>query len=278
MVDIKNVYNSLKNMLGSFGDTANIEAQVLMNHFCGVSLSDIVFGEKKLNETDVNRAKTGAKLRAAGYPLQYILGEWEFFGRKFYVGEGVLVPRQDTEILVEVCLEYLKTHECESVADLCSGSGCIAVTLAKEADIKQVVAIEKSQKATEYLNRNIKHNRANVSVVCDDVLSPTKLLHELDLLVSNPPYLTQMDMELLQKEVRFEPKIALYGGEDGSAFYYGIVQNYKECINKGGMIAFEIGQGQHNIVKNILSENGFKDICLYKDLCGIIRVVTGIKE
>lgn len=276
MVDVKTacalVHNNLK-----LNDSVEYETKELVKHFCRVNLNDVLLGEKAVSETDVKRAETAAKLRSNGYPLQYILGEWEFFGRKYYVGEGVLVPRQDTETLVEVAVEYLKNNDCESVVDLCSGSGCIAITLSKETDVKQILAVEKSKKAIEYLKRNISLNKSNVAVACDDVLKPKIKLTNIDLIVANPPYLTKEDMSTLQKEVTYEPKDALFGGDDGMLFYNAITENYKESLRKGGLLAFEIGLNQEEKVSKILTENGFNNVCMYYDMCGIIRVITGVK-
>lgn len=216
--------------------------------------------------------------RLSGEPLQYILGEWEFYGLPFKVGEGVLIPRQDTETLVDVSLRFLekrgKTER--KTLDLCAGSGCIGIALAKLA-AAEVTCVEKTENAFRYLEENIALNGASLNAVLGDVLSDDTVCGEYDLIVSNPPYLTESDMRLLQKEVEFEPKTALYGGSDGLDFYRRILEIYPKKLKSGGMIAVEIGMGQGISVSGIFRGNGLEP-CLEKDLCGIYRVVYGIKQ
>ena len=215
------------------------------------------------------------KRRLSGEPLQYIIGEWEFYGLPFKVGEGVLIPRQDTETLVEVARRFLEKRSSRKTLDLCAGSGCIGISLAKTANA-DVACVEKSPNAFVYLNENIKLNNVSVKAVLGDVLDEKTVDGEFDLIVSNPPYLTESDMNELQKEVRSEPKMALYGGVDGLDFYRRIVADYVKKLKIGGMIAVEIGLGQENSVSDIFRENGLQPR-LEKDLCGVYRVVYSIK-
>ncbi len=254
------------------------EATELCCHFLNISKTKLITTDLPVEETVYNKLIDVAKTRANGYPLQYLIGEWEFYGRKFDVGEGVLIPRADTETLIDVLIEYAKDKKSLRVADLCSGSGCIAVTVAKELLNPEVYAIEKSQEAYHYLLSNIKKNHANVTAKLGDVLTFNEDLSEFDIVVSNPPYLTGEDMKNLQKEVSFEPELALYGDDDGLFFYKEITKLWKNRIKTGGLLAYEIGQGQEIAVSEILKEHGFKTICQRADLCDIIRVVYGVKN
>ena len=215
--------------------------------------------------------------RKSGYPLQYILGEWDFFGRTFKVGEGVLIPRADTETLIETVL----STDCKKsvITDLCSGSGCIAVTLEKETGAK-VYALEKSEKAFGFLKENVAFNNSSVECILGDIFddSVKDSVPKTDIIVCNPPYLTSDDMNALQTEVSFEPKEALSGGEDGLLFYRKVTSFWKEKIQDGGYIFYEIGKGQEKQVSEILMENGFCDIKYQEDLCKIIRVVYARKK
>ena len=212
------------------------------------------------------------------YPLQYILGEWNFYKYSFKVGEGVLIPRSDTEILVEKCCEYLKTVKQPKVLDLCAGSGCIGISIAKDFPQSAVFAVEKFDSALEYLNRNIEHNNAtNVTVIKGDVLPGDASDGVYNLIVSNPPYIPPCEMEIISPETRFEPKTALLGGEDGMLFYKAIVKEYKNSLTKGGMLAFEVGINEDRKVAEILKTADFKNITVTKDFNGINRVVTAIK-
>lgn len=256
------------------------EAGFLIEKVTGVNKFELpIKGEIGATKDQIQQLEILIQRRKQGEPLQYILGQWEFYGLPFFVGDGVLIPRQDTETLVEDTLQRLNGIESPVICDLCSGSGCIAIALSKEVSTKKIYAVEKSSKALQYLERNIKLNNADVSLISGDVIEKetAQRVPMLDCIVSNPPYLTKTDMENLQKEVAFEPEMALKGGNDGLYFYRKITQIWKDSIKQNGFIAYEIGQGQHDDVKEILKENGFKDIFMTKDLCGIIRVVGGYR-
>ena len=223
--------------------------------------------------------RTLAQRRSEGYPLQYLLGQWEFWGCNFKVGEGVLIPRPDTETLVEQVLDICRREHLTApkIADLCSGSGCIAVALKKELRQADVWAVELSDKALGYLRQNTELNSCgDIHIIKGDVLDhgTARAVMGLDILVSNPPYLTSQDMSELQTEVRHEPANALFGGEDGLGFYRAMTELWKTSIKDGGYIAYEYGMGQHDAVKAILEKNGFTDVELRKDGGGIIRTAA----
>lgn len=220
--------------------------------------------------------------RLSGYPLQYILGEWEFFGLTFPVGEGVLIPRQDTETLAELARVFLRERSADErdVLDLCAGTGCIGVALAKLCGAN-VKCVELSESAFGYLEQGIAQNGAEKSVtaVRGDVLNGAfadDLGGEYDVIVSNPPYLTETDMRNLQTEVSYEPKMALYGGKDGLDFYRKMLAVWTKRLKIDGMFAVEIGLNQERGVMEIFAENGLNADCI-KDTQGIYRVVYGIK-
>lgn len=218
--------------------------------------------------------------RVSGYPLQYILGEWEFFGLPFEVGEGVLIPRQDTEALVELARDILleRAPEERSTADLCAGSGCVGIALAKLYGAR-VRSIELSETAFAYLERNIALNGVGdrVTAVLGDVLDERSAQGEYDLIAANPPYLDDTDMKNLQPEVTHEPKMALYGGTDGLEFYRRMIRVWTRRLKRGGAFAVEIGMGQERGVMEIFAENGIRADSI-KDMRGIYRVVFGVKE
>lgn len=221
-----------------------------------------------------------AEKRVSGYPLQYLLGEWEFFGLPFKVGEGVLIPRQDTEVLAEIALDFLKTlPESErTVLDLCAGSGCIGITLAKLTNAR-VTLVEKSESALGFLRENIALNEVGelCKAVSGDVLDEGADFGEFSVIVSNPPYLTKTEMERLQREVRFEPEMALFGGEDGLNFYKRLLPRYSKLLKSNGLFAVEIGDSMWREVAEIFRESGYEPQ-IAKDSVGLCRVVYGIKE
>lgn len=282
MVKISDIIRNSVNILEKFSvDSAEFDVRCIAEDITGLSFGQIMldYGRFLTDEQELKFSEM-VKKRAEGYPLQYILGEWEFYGLPFKVGEGVLIPRSDTETLVDVVIDYCKGIKRPKIADLCSGSGCIAVSLEKNTD-SDTYAFELSDLAYRYLEENIKLNKSGVKPVKADVLSAdtADFCTDFDVIVSNPPYLTENDMKNLQREVSFEPKTALYGlTSDGLEFYRTIPVIWRNSLKSGGLLAFEIGMGQENDVSDILIKNDFYDIKTYKDLAGITRVVTGIKK
>ncbi len=211
--------------------------------------------------------------RCTRYPLQYILGVWQFYGLDFLVGEGVLIPRSDTEALVDVALEHLKGKDTAQVLDLCSGSGCIAIAIAKNSNTS-VTAVEKYDAAFEYLEKNIKKHAVNSQAVKADVFDYTPT-NKFDLIVSNPPYISEDELALMNKETSFEPKSALFAEDDGLVFYKKIIKDYKQFLKSGGMLAVEIGFRQGDEVKSLFAQNGYENISIREDYGGNQRVVFG---
>ena len=209
-------------------------------------------------------------------PLQYLLGKWSFMGIDLLVGEGVLVPRDDTEVVTSLCIDYLSCKESPNVIDLCAGSGAISLALEKYANCK-VTAVELSDKAFSYLTQNIKLNNSAVNALNGDIFECHKDIadNSLDLIGSNPPYIKTADIASLQKEVQHEPAMALDGGESGLDFYRRIVPLWKSKLKAGGALAFELGEGQYDEVSRILADNGFGGITESIDFGGIQRAIIG---
>lgn len=213
-----------------------------------------------------------AERRAAGEPLQYLFGAWEFYGLRLFVGEGVLIPRPETELLAELAIRLLKNGG--KMLDLCSGSGCIALAAAAHTPAA-VTAVERYEAAFSYLRKNVAYHRANVTAILGDALDPALLSGAaFDVIVSNPPYLTKREMAELQREVRREPETALYGGEDGLDFYRRLIPLWKGRLNGGGTLAVEVGDGQADAVAELFAAAGLSAEIL-PDFQGIGRVVSG---
>jgi len=218
-------------------------------------------------------------------PLQYILGYWEFMGRKYFVGEGVLIPRDDTEVLVRKSIKFLEViganRKKVKILDLCSGTGIVAISLAKEFKNSEVLAVELHKKALKYLEKNIKINKANNvkilkwNVLCQNL--PENISNDFDLIVSNPPYIKSDEIKNLQEEVKREPVSALDGGTDGLNFYRAILKNWKFFLKEGGALCVEIGFDQSYDVVELFKKNGFKNIEIIKDLSNLDRIVFGVK-
>ena len=213
-----------------------------------------------------------AEKRAGGYPLQYIFGKWEFYGFEFLVGEGVLIPRPETELLVDTALSVLKKGG--AILDLCSGTGCIPIACAKSSGCR-AYAVELYDEAFSYLEKNIALNEADVTAIKGDALDNSHFGEiAFDVITSNPPYLTKAEMNELQREVRFEPETALFGGNDGLYFYQRIFSLWKHRLKKGGIFAVEVGDKQAEAVKEIMEKEGFSARIIH-DYAGIGRIVCG---
>lgn len=283
MVSIGELFTNVKAILKNAGiDTYRFDAQCIMEEAFGTRMPGILTNSSASAPVDtVNKVRRMTEKRSAGYPLQYIIGQWEFFGYPFVVDEGVLIPRPDTETLVERVIEICRRNSMKSpiIADLCSGSGCIAITLKRELPDADIYAVELSDSALPYLKENTKLNNTDIHIVQGDVLDENTVykLPEPDIIVSNPPYLTQDEMDTLQTEVAHEPSLALFGGNDGLDFYRKITALWRNHLKKGGFIAYEFGMGQHGAVEGILRENGFDNIILSPDTAGIIRTAEAQK-
>lgn len=260
-------------------EDSRFEAMCITEHVTGIKLQRLLLERSEINKVKLTEADEIIRRRISGEPLQYLLGEWEFYGMPFYVGEGVLIPRADTETLVEYAVEEAKKNGFYRILDLCSGTGCIACAAEAHIPGTDVTAVELSEKAVSYLERNVELNKSKVKILKGDVLKTetAKEFENVDMILCNPPYLTKEDMLNLQREVQSEPGTALFGGDDGLYFYRNITAIWRNTLSAGGMLVYEIGMGQESDVAEILEENGFNNITYKNDLSGITRVVSGIK-
>ena len=259
------------------GDDAQFDTDLLIEKAYKIPFGKISFeGEREVDESILEPL---VARRLTGEPTQYILGQWEFFGLPFYVGEGVLIPRPDTEVLVEKGLELIKGVKNPRVIDLCSGSGCIAVAIKKHRPDALVTAVELYDQAAEYLSRNIALNNVDVEIKRADVLKPLKAEEwgKFDLILSNPPYIDGKAMTTLSAEVKAEPHTALFGGEDGLDFYRAIADSCLELLGVKGAVAVEIGFDQGKSAANIFKEKGF-NTAVVKDYGGNDRVIIGTQS
>lgn len=279
-MNIFEAYNSTKKSLEAAGiDDYVFEAKQIIKHITGFSSSEVLMNyTNRLTEFQSNNLTAIIKQRELRYPLQYIFGEWSFYGRDFSVGPGVLVPRADTETVIEVCLDFLKEKKEPKILDLCTGSGCIGITLAAEKSDSHCVMVEKFTEAAAYAEKNIKRNGIeNAELIIGDIFDGVGNTEGCDLIVSNPPYIPNGDMGTVSPETKYEPVTALVGGDDGLDFYRAIVSGYADSLNESGMLAFEVGIAQAEAVKDILKAAGFREIGSKKDLNGIERAVYAIK-
>ena len=230
--------------------------------------------QKFVTSEQMQTLKALTARRQSGEPLQYILGEWEFYGLTFSVGPGVLIPRADTELLVDEALRFCEAMSAPKIADLCAGTGCVGIALAHERPDGRVTCMEKSPEALTYCRRNADALAPqNVTVRQADVLLPPPE-EEWDLIVSNPPYIPTGDIAGLSAEVGHEPQTALDGGTDGLDFYRRITELWQPRITREGALLFEVGIHQAQAVTQLLTPR-FERTYIVPDLAGIPRVVIG---
>jgi release factor glutamine methyltransferase len=226
-----------------------------------------------LTEEQYTEFENMVERRKKGEPCQYITGKCFFFDHEFLVNKNVLIPRPDTEILVETVIEYGKKFDFKKMLDIGTGSGCIAISLALEGF--DMTACDISEGALETAKKNAMLNGADVNFVHSNVFDSLEN-EKFDAIVSNPPYIESCVIPTLMREVKdFEPQNALDGGEDGLVFYRRIISEGKAYLNEGGHIFFEIGYNQADAVKKLFEENGYIDVKIIKDLAGLDRVAAG---
>ncbi len=253
---------------------AKLDAWLLLEMVCKIDRSFYYLHmEDDLLEEQVSEYEIALKKRAEHVPLQYIVGETEFMGLKFKVNSSVLIPRQDTETLVEEALKVITPGM--RVLDLCTGSGCIIVSILHNVADVEGYAIDISKQALNVAKENAKLNGVAVNFERSDLFD--NVTGTFDVIVSNPPYIPSLEVVKLMPEVgSFEPLEALDGKEDGLYFYREIIASCKEYLKPEGRILFEIGYDQGEAVQTMLLDAGFKEVCVIKDLARNDRVVTGM--
>lgn len=256
-------------------EDANLDAWLLLEYVSGISRSwYFVHEDEEISENDIEEYQILIEQRGKHIPLQQLTKEAYFYGMKFFVNENLLIPRQDTEVLVEQVLSLSKEKENLKLLDMCTGSGCILLALL--ANLKQAsgTGVDLSEKALEVAQRNSKELGIEVSWVQSDLFD--KVSGSYDIIVSNPPYIETSVIEGLMDEVKlYEPRMALDGTEDGLFFYREITMQAGKYLKNNGILAFEIGYNQGKAVSEFMKENGYKEVQVLQDLAGLDRVVTG---
>lgn len=255
---------------------ANIEVKLLIEHFCNYSTKDIILG-KKLNYEKLETVKEKALHRAkTREPIQYIIGFADFMGEKFIVNPSVLIPRDETEIIVRKSIDIINKNNLKMALDVGTGSGCIACMIAKHTDC-QIIGVDISTDALNTaLDNASRLNLFNKAIFRkSDIFSNVKPSEKFDIIISNPPYIPLSEKENLQPEVKFEPETALFSEEDGVKYYMRISSDAPSVLNKNGYLIFELGINQSDKVLKIMQESGFSNIEIIKDLAGIDRVIYG---
>ena len=261
-----------------------LEATLLLGKLLNVDKVYIyTHGKEEVSEDIVDKFMEMIEKRAKGYPIQYIINGQEFMGLDFYVEEGVLIPRPDTEILVEYLLRYIDDKYGNNrieVLDIGIGSGAIGISIAYYRKNAIVYGVDTNDIPLKVANINKnRYNLDNVNIIKSNLFENIDKDKKFHIIASNPPYIPKKELDTLQTEVKdFEPIAALYGGEDGLDYYRKIIPESKRHLVKEGLLIFEIGFDQSIQVKNMMKDEGFKNIKILKDLQGLDRVVLGIME
>lgn len=280
-LELQKIYKEGIEILISAGITeANLDAWYLLEYVTGISRAMYyVNPDKLLAEEQAEKYFAYIEKRSRRIPLQHITGVQEFMGYTFKVNENVLVPRQDTEVLVEEALKYLKSGT--KILDMCTGSGCILLSLMKMGTERKRIAdlegtgVDISEEALEVAKENAENLDVSVTLLRSDLF--TQVEGKFDIIVSNPPYIKTAVIEGLQDEVKLhDPYIALDGKEDGLHFYRKIINDSIHYIVPEGMLLFEIGHDQGAEVSELMKEAGYRNVLVKKDLAGLDRVVCGM--
>lgn len=263
---------------GGIEDAAH-EVNLLFRHVCGATRLE----REDISEPEWEQLEALARRRAQREPLQYVLGVWPFLDLELALGPGVLIPRPETEGVCLTAAGLLKGKAGPAIADLCAGSGAIALALQSIAPGAKILALEKEEAAFGWLERNSKNFKKVTGnapkLVQGDVLEFHKHLPDssLDLIISNPPYVTEEEYAGLEPEIYYEPKSALVAADGGLAFYKAIAENYLPKLKTGGTIVFETGASQGPAVARILVEAGYMGTGLRKDLSGRQRIAIAMR-
>ena len=260
-------------------ENASIDAWYLLEYVYGISRVNFLMDRNEaFNEMQMQKSAEYQSLiakRSEGCPVQYLTGSTEFMGLPFFVNENVLIPRQDTEVLVETALSKMKP-ECR-LLDMCTGSGCIVLSLSKLGTVAQGTGADISEEALKVAERNRENlGLDQVNLIQSNLF--TEIEGTFDMIVSNPPYIPTEVVNGLMREVRdHEPRLALDGSEDGLLFYRKLAEESGRYLVPGGSLLLEIGFDQGADVSQLLEQAGFKDIHVKKDLAGLDRVVYAVK-
>ncbi len=255
----------------------DVDAAWIVCAVSGLTRNQLHFdGDKILSEKQEILLDNILKRRKTREPLQHIFGFVPFYNIELKTDARALIPRDETAILVEKALEIIGEKKYETILDIGTGSGAIAITVKKNAPETKVTAVDISENALSLAKENAQANDVDINFIKSDLFE--NISDKFDVILSNPPYIPTKDIEKLEKELFFEPENALDGGADGLDFYRDIIAEANEHLNKNGLLMFEIGFDQGDAVKTLLAKNGFVESFVLKDFSGLDRIVYTFKE
>ena len=274
----KKIKAELQELLNMTPREANLEAQFILQFVLKETSSQLIIQRSKtVSKNDVHSMDLIVKQRLVNIPLAYIFNEWDFYGKTYYITPETLIPRQDTELMIDILLQSNNKESQLNILDLGTGSGVIGLTLAQHFSCAQVTLSDISSSAIKVAEINGKNtNVKNVQFIQSDWFESIKH-NNFDIIVSNPPYIAETDSHLLHPELLAQPRIALVSEMSGLKDIKHIVQNAKQYLNESGMLIIEHGYDQAMMVQDIFIANDFNNIAQHKDINGVIRITSGIK-
>ncbi len=271
--DLRAIYQHCADRLKDLPE-GELESKYIVSHVMNISFNDIFLKKKNVTKSEFSLINRLIKKRLSGKPIQYVLGETEFYGHKFLCDKRALIPRSETELLCEKALSIAKQND--RVLDLCTGTGCIGITLKKENSSLDVTCSDISKKALSLAAKNAKLNNTNVSFIHSDLFD--KIEAKYDIIVTNPPYINQLDYDNLDKKVLDnEPKNALVSGTDGLDLIRSIISKAGDMLNPSGYLLIEIGHDQKDRVIGLFKKNGYDEINAFSDYANFDRIVMARK-
>ena len=274
----KKIKAELQELLNMTPREANLEAQFILQFVLKETSSQLIIQRSKtVSKNDVHSMDLIVKQRLVNIPLAYIFNEWDFYGKTYYITPETLIPRQDTELMIDILLQSNNKESQLNILDLGTGSGVIGLTLAQHFSCAQVTLSDISSSAIKVAEINGKNtNVKNIQFIQSDWFESIKH-NNFDIIVSNPPYIAETDSHLLHPELLAQPRIALVSEMSGLKDIKHIVQNAKQHLNESGMLIIEHGYDQAMMVQDIFIANDFNNIAQHKDINGVIRITSGIK-
>lgn len=283
MINLREIILEGREAFAEISQTANIDTELIVCHVLGIKKLDILMEpDRQVGEEEVKTLREMFKKRTSGVPVQYLVGTEGFMGLDFLVTPSVLIPRPDTELLVEKIIDLIDNRTGARILDIGTGSGAITVSLAYYLKSSLLDTVDISKEATAVAKQNARANGVSdrVTFLNGDVFDPIEPGTNYDVIVSNPPYIPSKDIDGLQVEVAvYEPRLALDGGLDGYDFYRRIIKQAPAYLNDKGILAFETGHDQARTIAELMDQDGrYENVSVHKDLNGTERVVIGFKK
>ena len=276
---VRDLLNNGAALLDNYSETPRLDCSILLSHIMGIDRAKLLACyPDPVTDIIQKELQNNLNLRKDGHPVAYILNEKEFYGYTFYLEEGVLTPRPDTEILIETAINIIEKYGLKTALDMCTGTGCIAITLKKECTDLRIIATDISPIAEKVFNKNNKNLlNGEINFIHSNLFDSLKNRH-FDIIVTNPPYLTKKETDDRVDDGWKEPALALDGGEDGLDLIRTIIKEAPEYLNANGWLLIEAASRQMEDINTEMNNRGYTNISIFKDLASLDRIIVGKYE